>query len=176
MPIQCKLITGDQMPAITAASDHQAGDGFGLHANLCRAFIVFKDLLEISGLVTATLVDAVKSLGVSAGIIIDLELAVIANLKFVVYVAYLHGFENIRLSFEVLVRQLEAVIPKRILSGAKLLDLLPAENAVFISIAAKDFFIDDLLLAVVVEFGMAVRRIGQHHLMALGGVLEKIKD
>src|SRR5436853_6733533 len=109
MPIQRKLITGDQMPAITASSDHQAGDGFGLHANLGRAFIVFKDLLEISGLITATLVDAVKSLGVSAGIIINLELAVIAHLEFVIYVAYLHRFENVGLPFEVLVRQFEAV-------------------------------------------------------------------
>src|SRR5437764_258383 len=151
MPIQRKLITRDQVSAIAASSDYQAGHGLGLHANLCRAFIVFKDLLEISGLVTAALVDAVKSLGVSAGIIINLELAVIANLEFVIYVAYLQGFENIGLPFEVLVRQLEAVVPKRILSGAKLLDLLPAQNAVFKAIAAKDFFIDNLLLAVIVE-------------------------
>src|SRR5438046_3327245 len=118
MPIQGKLITGDQVSTIAASSDHQAGHGLGLHANLCRAFIVFKDLLEISGLVTATLVDAVKSLGVSAGIIINLELAVIANQEFVIYVAYLHRFENIGLPFKVLVLQLEAVLPKRILSVA----------------------------------------------------------
>src|SRR5437016_2236053 len=176
MPIQRKLITGDQVSAIAASSDHQAGDGFGLHANLRRAFIVFKDLLEISGLITATLIDAVKSLGVMARIVINLELAVIANLELVIDVAYLHGFKNIGLPFKVLVRQLEAVIPKRILSGAKLLDLLPSENAVFIAIAAKDLFINDLLLAVIVELGMTVRRVGHHHLMALGSVFEKIKD
>src|SRR2546430_9179300 len=105
MPIQRKLITGDQVSAIAASTDHQAGDGFGLHANLCRAFIVFKDLLEIPGLIAAALVDTVKTLGVSAGIIINLELAVIANLELVIYVAYLYGFENIGLPFEVLVRQ-----------------------------------------------------------------------
>src|SRR5438552_6033210 len=42
--------------------------------------------------------------------------------------------------------------------------------------AAKDLFINDLLLTVFFKVGMAVRCVGHHHLMAVGGVFEKIKD
>src|SRR6267143_1226995 len=68
------------------------------------------------------------------------------------------------------------MIPKRILSRSKLLDLLPVQNAVFIAMAAKDLFIDELLLTVFFKLGMAVRGVGHHHLMAVGGVLEEIED
>ena len=52
-----------------------------------RPLVVLEDLLDVAGLVAAAGVDAVEPLGVAAGVVVDLQLVVAADLELVRHLA-----------------------------------------------------------------------------------------
>src|SRR5262249_55468098 len=73
-------------------------------------FPVGKNLLQLIGLVSATLIDAVKFASIAAGEIVEFELLIIAE-----------GKAALLVFFEFFVRKLEVMVPKRNLSGLKII-------------------------------------------------------
>src|SRR5207244_10313904 len=111
------------------AVNDEAGHRLLLHADADGALVVLEDVLQVSLLLAAAAVNAVEALGVFAGIIIELQLAVAPYLKLVRDLAGLNALLNRLLGFQVLVRQFEIVIPERAFSRAQLLELLPVVDA-----------------------------------------------
>ena len=72
-------MSGDKVSAIAPAVNFDTGKRLFLHADLHRTGIVGKNVLEIGGLFTAGFVDAVEAAGVSPGIIVEFQAAVIGN-------------------------------------------------------------------------------------------------
>ena len=83
-----------------------------------------------AGPVAAAGVDAVEPLGVLAGVVVELQLVVVADVELVADLAGRDAGLDVLLGLEVLVRQLEAVVPERVLARAQLLRLLPVADPV----------------------------------------------
>jgi hypothetical protein len=79
-----------------------------------------------------------------------------------------------RLGLEMLMRQLEAVVPERHLSRTQLLRLLPGRDAVLLPRSFTDDFEDQAALAG--EIRVAPGGVRDDHLVAPGAVLEEVVD
>ena len=84
----------------------------------------------------------------------------------------LNAFEDIGFGLEVLMGQLETMIPERILSRAPFLGFLPVIDAIFFARSTFDIFVGDGTLAR--QVWIALCCIGNYHLVAVGAVLEKV--
>jgi hypothetical protein len=61
-------------------------------------------------------IDTIEALGVTAGVIVDLQLIVAAGIELVSHLAYGDAIEDSLLGFEMIPRELEAMVPKRVLA------------------------------------------------------------
>src|SRR5262245_25680931 len=71
-------------------------------------------------------------------------------------------------------RHFEGVVPEGAFAGTQLLGLLPLVDAILFARAARYSFMDDLGWPR--QVGVALRRIGHDHLVAVGAVLEEVID
>ena len=76
------------------AGDVEGIDGFLLHADLGGPLVVIEDFLEFGGLGATAGGDAVKTLGVAAGIIVEFHPLVTAEFEFVSDLTDLDGFDD----------------------------------------------------------------------------------
>ena len=151
---------------------HEPGGRLLLHAQGGGPAVVLEDLLQVGGAVAAGRVDAVEPLGVAAGVVVKFQPVVAADPQLVRDRADRHAVEDDRLGFEVLVGQLEAVVPERDLAGAQLLRLLPVGDPVGPALA--DLGVVEVDLTLNRLFGVAVGRVGQDHRVAVGVVAEEV--
>ena len=86
----------------------------------------------------------------------------------------LHRVERRLDGLEVLPRQLEALVPERVLAGSDFLALLPAIDAILLSEPSFDHLVDDRRRAR--HVGVAHGRVGDDHLVAAVGVGEEVVD
>ena len=172
---QSEFVTRHDLPAVARHMDlHAPGGFYGLHAEPDSPPIVLKNLLELGGLLASAAVDPVKALGIGPRIIIDLEALVAANLQFVRHLARSHTVQNRFLGFKVLVRELERVVPERILARSQFLGLLPTGDSRLLPQPTRYFLVDKPGLHR--QAGVALRRIGHDHFVAVRRVLEKVVD
>ena len=174
VPVEIEFVAGSQLFAIAGPMNQQARKGFLLHADLYGALVVGEDLLQVRRPVATALVDAVEPLSVLAGPVVNLEARILRELELVGGLSHGQRLLNGLLRLEVLVRQLEAVVPEGVFARPKLLDLLPVVDTVVVALAPFGLFVGDLRLPRNVR--MALWRVRHDHLVRAVGVLEVVVD
>src|SRR6266508_1637947 len=147
MPLQGELVAADKMAAIAGALNRQAQRRFFLNADVRSPPVILKNLLQIGGAVSAPSIHAIESLRVFTRIVVDLELVVSSHFELVVHSSRLHVVLNIGFRFEMLMWQLEAVVPKRVLARTPLQGFFPVVDAIVLPRPPLDVFVGDFALA-----------------------------
>jgi hypothetical protein len=106
--------------------------------------VVLEDLLDLRRLLASALADAVETLGVCAREVVELELRVGGELQLVARLPGRDRGLDLGVGFQVLVGQLEAVVPERHLARAQLLGLLPGRDAVLLAGSPPDRLEDEI--------------------------------
>ena len=174
MPLERELVPGGELPAGALARDRERTCGLLLNPDGGRAIVVLEDVLDVAGPVAAPRADPVKALGVAAGEVVKLQLAVPRDLESVADGSHLHRGEHGFDGLEVLARQLEALVPERVLARPDLLPLLPGMNTVFFAQSPFDHFVNGGRRAW--HIGVAHGRVGDDHLVAAVGMGEEVID
>ena len=136
--------------------------------------VVLEDVLHVGGSVAAAGRYAVEPLGVAARVVVDLELVVAADLQLVGDGPHLDRVEGRLDGLQVLAGQLEAIIPEAILPGPEHLGLLPSVDAILGPGPPLDRLVDQRGRAR--HVGIALGRVGDHHLVRAVAVREEVKD
>ena len=171
---EVKLVAGEDAEIGGVAGGGDGVDGLLLHADLGGALVVFEDLLQLTGLFAAAGGDAVEAFGVAAGVVVEFEGVVAADLEFVGDIADLERLGDQVLGLEILVRQFEGVVPEGCLAGAEGLCLFPGVDDLG--------FVDAAGVGVVVERGgvgegdVGLGGIAKDDGMAVLGVAEVVED
>src|SRR5579875_212335 len=118
MPLQCEFMAADKVPAVAFALNKQARQCLLFHAESGCPLIVFKDFLKVRRTIAPSFIDAVEALGVAAGPVINLPLVIAAHLQLVRGTADRPAVLDGLVGLQMLMRQFEAVVPKRVLAGA----------------------------------------------------------
>ena len=174
VPVEGELAPGAELAAGARAVQEHRGGRLLLHPDADRARVVLEDILHVGGPVAAAGRHAVEPLGVAARVVVDLELVVAADLQLVGDGPHLDRVQGRLDGLQVLAGQLEAVIPEAILPGTEDLRLLPAVDAILGPGAPLDRLVDQRGRAR--HVGMALGRVGDHHLVRAIAVREEIKD
>ncbi len=145
-----------------------------LHPDADRARVVLEDVLDVGGLVAAARSHAIESLGVAARVVVDFEVLIAGDLQLVGDRADLDRVEGRLDGLQVLAGQLEAIIPEAILPGPEDLGLLPAVDAILGPRASLHRLVDQR--GRTRDVGLALGRVGDHHLVSAIAVREEIKD
>src|SRR5260370_18096341 len=119
-------------------------------------------------------VDSVKPLCIAAGIVINLQLIVSADVELVSYFADGHTLDGLFLHLKIFARQLKALGPRGISPGTQFLSFSPRLDAHVLTFAAGDFVVDDVGLTR--HGGMLIRDVRHLHLVRIVGVVEEIID
>ncbi len=170
---QTKFMSGDKIAAIAGALNRQAQDAFFFHAEGNSAAVVLKDLLQLTGLGAAALVHAIEALRVSAGVIPDFQLAVVAHLQLVRDLADLHAGHDVLGRIQVLVGQFETMVPEGILPRAQFLNFFPFLDGETALAGAGLVILDRMRIG---QVGMAGRRVSQDQRVLILVVLKIIID
>ncbi len=136
--------------------------------------VVLEDILHVGGPVAAAGRHPVEPLGVAARVVVDLELIVTADIELVGDGPHLDRGEGRFDGLQVLPGQLEAIIPEAILTGTEDLGLLPMVDAILSPGTPLDRLVDQRGRAR--HVGIALGRVGDHHLVRSVAVREEIKD
>ena len=122
--------------------------------------------MEVGGLIATAARDAVETLCITAGIIINLQHSIATKVQRVADLSNLHFGQDRFLGFEMLVRQFKAVVPQSVFGRTQLLNFFPLENTHFIALAAFDAFKD--YAAHLRHIRMALRCVADHHCVPTG--------
>src|SRR5437879_4784100 len=109
MSFEGEFVSGNKVAAVSSPLNDDTQQCFLLHANIHGSFVVFEDVLEVAGLFATAARDAVETLCITAGVIINLQYSI--GVQRVQDLSNLHFGENWFFGFEMLVRQFKAVIP-----------------------------------------------------------------
>src|SRR5438128_2506716 len=120
MSVEGEFMSGNKVTAVSSPLNNETQQRLLLHANVHGSFVVLEDILEIAGLITSATRDAVETLCIAAGIIINLQQSI--EVQRVTDLSNLHFGQNRLFGFEVLVRQLKGVVPQSVLGGTQLLN------------------------------------------------------
>src|SRR5262245_49392601 len=107
---------GNKLTAIARSPDFKARCLLLLHANLDRPLAIRENVLQILRLRPAVAIDTVEALSITAGVIVDLQLIVAADAELVGHFSCGNAVDGFSLGLEVLVRELKAMVPKRVLA------------------------------------------------------------
>lgn len=164
-------VAGRQGAGVRGAGDHERRCGLGLHSERRGTRRGRKELLQFGRPGVPARVDPVETLGVAAGVVVDLEPAARGRAQRVRHAARRHRLLQQGRRFEAVARKLEVVIAQRHLPGDDVLRLFPRIDA----------FAGSLQLAVGVEADRVERRVSrqpvdEHELVAVGALLEEVVD
>src|ERR1019366_6349712 len=174
MALERELVARDDLAAVACGVHEDAAGRVPLHAQLGGPRVVLEDLLDLRRLLAAALVDSVEALRVRAGVVIQLELRVGPELQLVARLSRRDRARGRVLGFEVLVGQLEAVVPQHDLRGLELLGLLPGVDAVLLAGAPPHALEDQRALDRKIR--MAPRVVRDDQRVTAGAVLEEVED
>src|SRR5438874_10519149 len=73
MSVQVEFVSRNKVTAVSSALNDETRQRFLLHPNVHGSFVVFENVLEIAGLIATAARDAVETLCIAAGIIVNLQ-------------------------------------------------------------------------------------------------------
>src|ERR1043165_2696233 len=121
-------MAGREAHAIASALNEHGGHGLLLHSDGSRSLIVLEDFLDVRCPVAAAGINAIESLRIFAGPVINLQTGVSGG-EDVRNRASLHFGLDFLCGFERLMRKFEAMIAKRVHARSDLLAFDPGRNA-----------------------------------------------
>ncbi len=145
-----------------------------VHPDPDRPDVVLEDLRQLPRLLAARPVDPVEALGVFPGPVVDLPGFGALDLELVRLAPGLDRVEDRDLRLEMLVGQLEAVVPEEGLRRAGVLVPLPSPDPVLVAHPARELLVGDLVLSL--EVGKRRRVVRHDHRVLPVLVLEEVED
>ena len=165
---------GRELAEPAAAADHEAPRSLLLDTNLGRALIVLENLLDVGGTVPAAGVHTVEPLRVAAWPVVQFQPVRAADFQLVRDLPDLNAVLNLLLDLQVLVGQLEAVVPEGHLHRSQVLAFLPGGDPFLDHVGDVQWGVGGL--AAEGNIGVSAGVVRNDHGVTAGLVLEEVEN
>src|ERR1039457_5538226 len=171
---QLEGVARGESAVLAFGSNEHAGGRLFLHADVGDALVLVEEVTRVGGLIAPGLGDGIEARGVAARVFVDFELVVAGDVQLMADAAGADGFDDGLGGIQVLFGELEVMAPGGEFAGADFLLLAPVGDAILLE--------NDVRAVLpggggkIGHGGMGQRAVGEHELVAAGGMLEEIKD